>query len=401
MKKLKKFGIVLFLIIFVSLLGCAEKEKFSVGTWNENTFENSWLDMRFQINDNWSIASDEEISTRMGVGAEYLSILNGSNKEALEAAAKLTSIYGFMIYKTDLSTTINLIYENLTKSVGGTKLDERSYLDYIKKQLPSKQYKLIDESTTKIAGKTFYTTEFSLNNGVSNLSLKYITYKLDDYMVSLVISSTPDGEKEVEEFLNNITTLDEKVNVKPMQADKATVTPEPTLSPEPTISVEPDFRKVKWGMTKEEVIDIEGTSIIEQSEDYILYNVEVMGLDMYLAYYFNEKDQVCAATYMSKEKHTNQNDYILEYNQLIDALTEKYGEPYEDETIWKSDRYKGDSSYWGFAISAGDLVDYASWDANNTNIKIIIDGDNFTIHIRIFYTSKTIEAPESDATSGL
>jgi hypothetical protein len=126
-----------------------------------------------------------------------------------------------------------------------------------------------------------------------------------------------------------------------------------------------------------------------------------MGLDMYLAYYFNEKDQVCAATYMSKEKHTNQNDYILEYNQLIDALTEKYGEPYEDETIWKSDRYKGDSSYWGFAISAGDLVDYASWDANNTNIKIIIDGDNFTIHIRIFYTSKTIEAPESDATSGL
>lgn len=407
MKKHKNISIVLFLFTFVLLSGCTKKEEFSAGTWNENTFENSWVDMRFQINDNWSIASDEEISTLMGVGAEYLSLLKGSDKEALEASLKLTTIYGFMIYNTDRSNTIYLIYENLAKVVGGAKYDERSYLDNVKKQLPSKQYKLVDEATTEIAGKTFYTTEFSVNNGIKNLSLKYLTYKLDNYMVSLVINSAQDGDNEVEEFLNNITTLDEKISVKPTQADKATLTPEPTLTPaptltpEPTISVEPDFRKVVWGMSKEEVIGIEGTSIIEQTDDYIAYNVEVNGLDMDLVYYFNGKDQLCASAYISNEKHSNQNDYILDYNELTDALTEKYGEPYEDETVWKSDLYKGKSSYWGLAIAAGDLVDYASWDTDNTTIKIKIDGDNYKINIRIVYISKTIEPPKKDDTNGL
>ncbi len=210
--KLRRISIIMVMVISMILSGCSKastptsKEEFSVGKWNDDEFDSSWLNMKFKVDDNWSIASDEEISNLMGAGAEVLSELKGTNKEALEAAAKLKTIYDFVIYRQDDSTnSVMLLYENLTKTLGGTKYNEKDYLDVIKEQLPKQQYKLVDESKDKIAGKTFYSVKFSVNDGAAYQ--EYHCYKLDDYMVTLVVTYKSEEEKAMHSFLKNIEAL--------------------------------------------------------------------------------------------------------------------------------------------------------------------------------------------------
>ncbi|MGN6713784.1 hypothetical protein [Anaerocolumna jejuensis] len=234
--KLRRISIIMVLVISMILSGCSKasndkedvnkdngketvnettvtekitpsaKEEFSVGKWNDDEFDSSWLNMKFKVDDNWSIASDEEISNLMGAGAEVLSELKGTNKEALEAAAKLKTIYDFVIYRQDDSTnSVMLLYENLTKTLGGTKYNEKDYLDVIKEQVPKQQYKLVDESKDKIAGKTFYSAKFSVNDGAAYQ--EYHCYKLDDYMVSLLVTYKPEEEKAMHSFIKNIEAL--------------------------------------------------------------------------------------------------------------------------------------------------------------------------------------------------
>ncbi len=209
MRQRKIFGIILFLFTVMLISGCSKKEekKFSIGTWNDNVFENTWLNMKLEINNDWSLATDDEISELMGVGTEYLNELKGTNNKALETAAKLKTIYGFLAYSPDATNSIQLMYENLAKTLGGTKYSEKEYLDVVKEQLPQEQFELVDESTIEIAGKTFYTMEFSVYDGA--LIQRYLSYKLDKYMVSLLITFTPDNKEEMDEFLNNITTLED------------------------------------------------------------------------------------------------------------------------------------------------------------------------------------------------
>lgn len=211
MKQQKRIIILLaLLMISVLISGCSKqgsKKEFSIGSWNDNVFENTWLNMSFKVNEDWSIATDEEISEVMGVGAELISELNGTSKEALTKAAELKVIYGFLAYNSDATTNIQLLYENLAKSLGGTKYTEEEYLNEFKKQIPEDIYELVDESTKEIAGKTFYTLKYSVYDGA--LFQEYYTYKLDKYMVSVLVTFTPDTEAEIEEFINNISTIKE------------------------------------------------------------------------------------------------------------------------------------------------------------------------------------------------
>ncbi|MFT4144423.1 MAG: hypothetical protein QM644_08180 [Mobilitalea sp.] len=211
MKQQKRISILLVLLTMLLLIsGCSKqdsKKEFSIGSWNDNVFENTWLNMKFEIGDDWAIATDEEISEVMGVGAELISELNGTSKEALEMAAELKVIYGFLAYNSDTTTNIQLMYENLAKSLGGTKYTETEYLGEFKKQIPEDIYELVDESTKEIAGKTFYTLKYSVYDGA--LFQEYYTYKLDKYMVSLIVTYTSETEAEIQQFLNNISTIKE------------------------------------------------------------------------------------------------------------------------------------------------------------------------------------------------
>jgi hypothetical protein len=174
----------------------SESEDFSLGSWNGYVFENSWLNMKFEVPEDWKIATQEEMSTILGAGAEAIDI-KGTSTEQLKAALK--------------SGTTNAIlsYENLAMTIGGTKYTEMDYLDSVLKillQQENLEYEFIENSSTEIANKTFETMTLSLYGGA--LYQEYYCYKKDEFMVTLILTYAPGEEDLKVDFINNISTLE-------------------------------------------------------------------------------------------------------------------------------------------------------------------------------------------------
>jgi len=127
-----------------------------------------------------------------------------------------------------------------------------------------------------------------------------------------------------------------------------------------------DFRETNWGMSKEQVKEIEknilfiGEDSIQDSiigcDGSLHYKGEVNGLECDVYYYFM-KDSLISATYKNADSIIRfKNKYINNYKNLKVYLIKKYGKPYDngiemikDETIapyamvaWK---YPTDSIY--------------------------------------------------------
>lgn len=175
-------------------------------------------------------------------------------------------------------------------------------------------------------------------------------------------------------------------------------TPEPTKEPAPTPT--PDLRNVRWGMSKSEVMAIETDKLMVEGEKTILYETKVNSKSMNLYYGFNDNDQLCQATFELSVKHTNDNDYISDYDDLKNTLSLKHGKPELDTDVWKNDLYKDSRKDWGFAASIGHYSKTATWDNDKSSVILVLMGDNYDILVGILYSSKQIEIPDN-TTSGL
>ena len=84
-----------------------------------------------------------------------------------------------------------------------------------------------------------------------------------------------------------------------------------------------DFRNTRWGMKKDKVLSTEknkslGAGIVDQYFS-AAYTGEVAGLKMDYLYSFLD-DVLVEGYYSLKEKHTNKNEYIHDYNKLKEVL---------------------------------------------------------------------------------
>lgn len=208
MKRSMRKLLALMLLTVITVTGCGkgDSSNFTIGAWNDNVFENSWLNMKFEINDEWTIASDEQIAEVSGVGMEMLSELKGTSKESLEAMANLTTVYGFLVLQGEGDPSIQLMFENLAKTIEGKDTTEEKYLDIVFEQLSGMGYEILEEATdVKLADKTFKVLKVSAYEGL--LLQNLYCCKQGNYMVVLASTYTEASESAEEEFMNNISTL--------------------------------------------------------------------------------------------------------------------------------------------------------------------------------------------------
>lgn len=154
------------------------------------------------------------------------------------------------------------------------------------------------------------------------------------------------------------------------------------------------FRQTRWGMSLEEVSKTEVGKPIHNRDNVLVYSSTIAGKAVEVGYIFTQ-GLLFRAKYRLAEKHTNNNDYILDYISLKELLTKKYGKPEKDTKSWKNDLYKENSSHEGLAISMGHLFHYAEWKTEQTDIVIILSGDNFNITCEIEYTSKELKGRDN------
>lgn len=148
-----------------------------------------------------------------------------------------------------------------------------------------------------------------------------------------------------------------------------------------------DFRNATWGMSQSEVKANETDRLEEETADMLVYKTSLAGFEAYAAYIFTDS-KLSRAGYFFEEIHSNDNEYISDYNRLNGLIKMKYGEPVEDEEYWKSNSsYIPDKSNWGHEIYMGRLVLYSIYRTSTTEIELILSAEDYIIILGIKYTS--------------
>lgn len=70
------------------------------------------------------------------------------------------------------------------------------------------------------------------------------------------------------------------------------------------------------------------------------------------------------------------NEFIDYYGALKTSLTDTYGRPTEDQSVWKNDLYQPLPDYWGIAVQMGHLSYAARWDTPDGMISIELTGNH-------------------------
>ena len=158
------------------------------------------------------------------------------------------------------------------------------------------------------------------------------------------------------------------------------------------------FRKVKFGMKKDEVRHSEKEKHIHETDHALMYEDQILDIEVYLIYSFLEDDLnngLWRASYSSKESYRNDNNHIRDYKKIKSALIEKYGTPISDKINWDNSLYKNDPSQHGFAISIGHVIYEASWtieiQKEEIDVWIRMEGENSEIRLSLSYTSNLLE----------
>ena len=154
------------------------------------------------------------------------------------------------------------------------------------------------------------------------------------------------------------------------------------------------FRDVAWG-EKKSVVDAAVTKGLTENVDYyidddttIITEASVAGYDAHIYYMFDDNQTFDSAAYILDEKHSNDNQYYYDYEDLVDKLTDKYGEPDYSYADWDDDLYRDDPKDWGFAVACGDVEFSSSWqDKEGNTILLVLSGDNYEISTHLIYYS--------------
>ncbi|MHB0960110.1 MAG: DUF4339 domain-containing protein [Pirellulaceae bacterium] len=159
---------------------------------------------------------------------------------------------------------------------------------------------------------------------------------------------------------------------------------------------DPDFRNVKWGMTIEKVRGREDLELVHESPDTLGYKETVGGHDCIVLYIF-VNDVLVRAKYLITERHTNDNEHVMDFESIGTLLAQKYGDPTTTNVVWKNDLYKDALSEYGMAVAMGHLSMYQKWSLPLTTVLHYLNGDNFEIEHGIEYIGKEYEHLEEGA----
>lgn len=155
-----------------------------------------------------------------------------------------------------------------------------------------------------------------------------------------------------------------------------------------------DFRKTKWGFSRKKVQESEKMTPIIDTTNILGYETPIAGMKCLIGYIF-VNNKLTRAKYVFEEKHSNENDYIVDYHNLRDILNKKYGKSTsQSDGIWRDDLYKDDIQKWGFAVSLGDLYYFSDWQTQKTDIDLMLSGENYKISLVVEYDSKQFKGLE-------
>lgn len=170
-----------------------QKAEISMGEWKNNTYENEFLGIKFNLPEGWVYSSDKEIAQMMNIGTE---LLNDDQKATAELA-KLTSVTYVVANNPNTGSNVTIMSEKPVMEV-----TTEYYINQLKTQLAAVEsinYEIGNISKETVAGREYDTLTVTANVSGIELTQKYFVYKMDEYFVCLLITTT-NGDTDI----NNI-----------------------------------------------------------------------------------------------------------------------------------------------------------------------------------------------------
>lgn len=162
-----------------------------------------------------------------------------------------------------------------------------------------------------------------------------------------------------------------------------------TLSPE-----EADFRSLKWGMTRDEVINAEGTGFREPSENIMYYTrVREEEFPADAEYTFVDEKLAQGIFYITDDKEDNPIE-IEDYVELVESLHARFGEPqiseyhFYDESVATDDQSKHTD-----LILQNKLHYRTAWLLDDTELRVVLLKRNNELCIGLQYKQAGVTIP--------
>jgi len=161
-----------------------------------------------------------------------------------------------------------------------------------------------------------------------------------------------------------------------------------------------DFRQIRWGMCKANVIASEGYEPTDRADYWIWYKgITAADLSCHLGY-FIVNDTLTMARYAFTGIDLQADQYVRKYLEIKSLLSSKYGSPVSDTAIWfKKEQRPVSMGEWierawnadsdtTFDLTQSEGSSRTEWLLPRTSISLYLRNDSTGIHFGIDYTGR-------------
>lgn len=172
-------------------------------------------------------------------------------------------------------------------------------------------------------------------------------------------------------------------------APEQSVTPEPSVTPGPQSKPveEFDFRRTKWGMTKDEVKKSEPRQPGNETEDSLSYISSYRDQLTYITYQFKD-GKLYRAGVLYPEKLSSESLYLENYENLKKEATKAHGKPALDEETLLNPDAVIEPDKKAEAVCRGDLTLGTQWNVPGSMVVLMFRGDGEKCLVSLIYVSE-------------
>lgn len=156
-----------------------------------------------------------------------------------------------------------------------------------------------------------------------------------------------------------------------------------------------DFRKARWGMSKDEVKANEPGKPLFDIENSVEYRIFIDDLQAQVNYKF-QNDKLIRAGYYFPTKYEDKNEYIKTYEQLKEMIMEAKGPPVIDKVVQMNPSAEIDPGNKGQAVCDGNLIYGAQWDYPGSDIQLVFRGDGKNCYLTVTYLKSLPDEPQDE-----
>jgi hypothetical protein len=136
-----------------------------------------------------------------------------------------------------------------------------------------------------------------------------------------------------------------------------------------------------WGQQPEALrLSVAGT-VERDEEGKLIYLRNLADHGVLEGYEFHHESLVRGQYILLQQPLNGLNEFIGYYQTLKEQLTDTYGSPTNDRTVWDNDLYQAVPDYWGVAVLIGHLHYHATWETTDGTITLELTGNQ---HSRLF-----------------